>query len=69
MEKDDEVILQFKKSEEGISVIANSGITIDILIGIAETIQLITEETKEKKENILSDINKILEVLENKEEK
>lgn len=69
MEKDDEVILQLKKSEEGISVIANSGITIDILIGIAETIQLITEETKEKKENILSDINKILEVLENKEEK
>lgn len=69
MEKDEEIILQFKKSEEGISVITNSGLTIDILIGIAETIQLITEETKEKKENILSDINKILEVLENKEEK
>lgn len=68
--KRDKTIVRFTKNDEGISVMLNSSITIDVLIGIAETIQIISEGTKENRKQIISDINKILDVLEeNKEEK
>lgn len=68
MEQKSEIIVEFTKNAEGISVTLNKSTTIDVLIGIAETIQLISEETKENRKKIISDINKILDVLEGKEE-
>ena len=62
-------IVKFAKSDEGVSVTLNNTETIDVLIGIAETIQLISEGTKENRKNIISDINKILDVLEEQEKK
>lgn len=68
--KRDKTIVRFTKNDEGISVMLNSSITINVLIEIAKTIQIISEGTKENRKQIISDINKILDVLEeNKEEK
>ena len=65
---DKQVIVEFTKNEEGVSVKVNNTETINVLIGIAETIQLISEETKRDKKSIISDINKILDILEKEEE-
>ncbi|MCI8654413.1 MAG: hypothetical protein HFJ48_00840 [Clostridia bacterium] len=65
---DKQVIVEFTKNEEGVSVKVNNTETINVLIGIAETIQLISEETKKDKKSIISDINKILDILEKEEE-
>ena len=62
-------IVKFTKNDEGVSVTLNNTETIDVLIGIAETIQLISEGTKGNRKNIISDINKILDVLEEQEKK
>ncbi|MEE0769551.1 MAG: hypothetical protein UIT70_06830 [Clostridia bacterium] len=72
-------IVKFTKNDKGVSVTINNtetinvlvGIaeTINVLVGIAETIQLISKETKQNKESIISDINKILDILEKEEEK
>lgn len=62
-------IVEFAKNDEGVSVTLNNTETIDILIGIAETIQLISEGTKETRKSIISDINKILDILEEQEKK
>lgn len=62
-------IVKFAKNDEGVSVTLNNTETIDVLIGIAETIQLISEGTKENRKSIMSDINKILDVLEEQEKK
>ena len=62
-------IVKFAKNDEGVSVTLNNTETIDVLIGIAETIQLISEGTKENRKSIISDINKILDVLEEQEKK
>lgn len=62
-------IVEFAKNDEGVSVTLNNTETIDVLIGIAETIQLISEGTKENRKSIMSDINKILDVLEEQEKK
>ena len=64
--ENDKTILEFKKSDEGITVVTHDCPTIDILVGIAETIQLMMEATKENKETILTDISKALEILEEK---
>lgn len=61
------IIVKFTKNDEGVSVTLNNAETIDVLIGIAETIQLISEGTKENRKSIISDINKILNVLEDQE--
>lgn len=62
-------IVEFTKNDKGVSVTINNTETINVLIGIAETIQLISEETKKNKKSIISDINKILDILEKEEEK
>ncbi len=62
-------IVEFAKNDEGVSVTLNNTETIDVLIGIAETIQLISEGTKETRKSIISDINKILDILEEQEKK
>ena len=62
-------IEKFTKNDKGVSVTINNTETINVLVGIAETIQLISKETKQNKESIISDINKILDILEKEEEK
>lgn len=61
-------IVKFTKNDKGVSVTINNTETINVLVGIAETIQLISKETKKNKKSIISDINKILDILEKKEE-
>ena len=62
-------IVKFTKNDKDVSVTINNTETINVLVGIAETIQLISKETKQNKESIISDINKILDILEKEEEK
>lgn len=71
MEENNEskVIVEFKKDKNGVGVSILGCDAIDVLVGIAETIQLISEETDGGKESVLEDINKILEILEKEEEK
>lgn len=61
-------IVKFTKSDEGVSVRVNNTETINVLVGIAETIQIISEETKKNKKSIISDINTILDILGNEED-
>lgn len=63
------IIAKFIKDDDGVSVEVYSTDSIDVLVGIAETIQLISKETKESKKGIVSDINKILDILEEQEKK
>lgn len=68
-EQNEKVVLEFRKDNEGIGVIIHDCSVVDVIIGIAETIQLIMEGTNENKENILADISSALEILEKEEEK
>lgn len=61
-------IVKFTKSDEGVSVRINNTETINVLVGIAEAIQIISEETKKNKKSIISDINTILDILGNEED-
>lgn len=63
------MIVKFTKSDEGVEVVFNNTGTVDVLVGIAEAIQMISEETKQSKQDIVSDINKILDILEEQEKK
>ncbi len=65
----DRMIVKFTKNDEGVEVVFNNTKTVDVLVGIAEAIQLISEETKQSKQDIISDINKILDILEEQEKK
>ncbi len=62
------IILKFKKNDDGITVETNDAKTIDLLMGMAETIQMLMDGTGEKREKIISDINIILDVLEKEKE-
>ena len=57
-------IAKFTKNDEGVSVTVYEADTVDILIGIAETIQMISENSNAEIKNVMSDLNKILELLE-----
>lgn len=61
-------IVEFIKSDEGVTVAIHDTETINVLVGIAETIQLISEESKKDNKRIISGINKILDILEKEEE-
>ena len=61
-------IVEFTKSDKGVSVTIYTTETINVMIGIAETIQLISKESNRDKKDIISDINKILDILKEKEE-
>ena len=65
----DRMIVKFTKNDEGVEVVFNNTKTVDVLVGIAEAIQLISEETKQSKQDIVSNINKILDILEEQEKK
>ena len=56
-------ILKFIKREDGIGVIADGGTTVDILMGIAETIKLLAKNTDETEKSVMEDIDKILNLL------
>ena len=61
---EEEIILEFKKSNNGVGVEIHEGTTLDVIIGIAETIQIIIEETGQKRKNIIADIETAVKVLE-----
>ena len=61
-------IVEFVKSKKGISVSVNNASSLEVIIGIAEIIQLIIKETKQSPKQILDDIKIALEIL-RKEEK
>lgn len=61
-------IVKFTKNYEGVSVTVYGTETVNILIGIAQTIQIISGQSKKDNKNILVDISKILDILEEKEE-
>lgn len=62
MKKKSKTIVEFTKDDKGVSVTIYDTETVNVLVGIAETIQLISEETKKDNESIISDINKILDI-------
>lgn len=68
MKKKSKTIVEFTKDDKGVSVTIYDTETVNVLVGIAETIQLISEETKKDNESIISDINKILDILKKEEE-
>ena len=59
-------IVKFIQKDEGVEVNIYPSETINVLIGVAETIQMITENAKEDRKSVMSDINKILDILEEK---
>lgn len=63
MEKET-IILEVKKSKNGVAVEIHEGTALDVIIGIAETIQIIIEETGQKRKNIIADIETAVNVLE-----
>ena len=63
MEKET-IILEVKKSKNGVAVEIHEGTILDVIIGIAETIQIIIEETGQKRKNIIADIETAVKVLE-----
>lgn len=63
MEKET-IILEVKKSKNGVAVEIHEGTALDVIIGIAETIQIIKEETGQKRKNIIADIETAVKVLE-----
>lgn len=63
MEKET-IILEVKKSKNGVAVEIHEGTPLDVIIGIAETIQIIIEETGQKRKNIIADIETAVKVLE-----
>lgn len=62
-------IVKFTKNDEGVSATVYSTETVNILIGIAQTIQIVSGQSKKDNKSILSDINKILDILEEQEKK
>lgn len=63
------IIVKFIQKDEGVEVNIYPTETINVLIGVAETIQMITKHTKESRKSVMSDINNILDILEEKEKK
>ena len=61
-------IVKFTKNDEGVSATVYGTETVNILIGIAQTIQIISGQSKKDNKSILSDISKILNILEEKKE-
>lgn len=62
-------IVEFIQKDEGVEVNIYPSETVSVLIGVAETIQMITKHAKEDRESVMSDINKILDILEEQEKK
>lgn len=62
-------ILEFTKSDEGISVsIEDNTQIIDILTGIGLTLNMLIEQKHVKKDQVFEDLNEILTIIENNKE-
>ena len=64
MEEEKTTILELKKSKKGVGVEIHEGTIIEVIIGIAETIQIIMEESGQKRKNVIADIEKAIDILE-----
>lgn len=64
MEEEKTIILEFKKSKNSVGVKIHEGTALELIIGIAETVQIIMEETGQKRKDIIADIEKAIDVLE-----
>lgn len=64
MEEEKTTILELKKSKNGVGVEIHEGTIIEVIIGIAETIQIIMEESGQKRKNVIADIEKAIDILE-----
>lgn len=62
-------ILEFIKSDEGISVsIEDNTQIIDVLTGIGLTLNMLIEQKHVKKDQVFEDLNEILTIIENNKE-
>lgn len=62
-------ILEFTKSDEGISVsIEDNTQIIDVLTGIGLTLNMLIEQKHVKKDQVFEDLNEILTIIENNKE-
>ena len=61
---EEEIILEFKKRNNSVGVEIHEGTALELIIGIAETIQIIMDETGQKRKDIIADIEKTIDVLE-----
>lgn len=62
-------ILEFTKSDEGISVsIEDNTQIIDVLTGIGLTLNMLIEQKHVKKNQVFEDLNEILTIIENNKE-
>ncbi len=62
--EEETIILEFKKSNNSVGVKIHEGTALELIIGIAETVQIIMEETGQKRKDIIADIEKAIDVLE-----
>lgn len=62
----EEVIVKFIKKDNGISVSVDNATSIEVLLGLAETIQLLAENTDATEKDVIKEINKILKILNEK---
>lgn len=70
MKEKTDIILEIKKDKnDGVSASINDGTVIEVIIGIAEAIQLIIDGTGQNKQTILADIEKAIDILNESEEK
>lgn len=70
MKEKTDIILEIKKDKNGsVSASINDGTVIEVIIGIAEAIQLIIDGTGQNKQTILADIEKAIDILNEGEEK
>lgn len=70
MKEKTDIILEIKKDKnDGVSESINDGTVIEVIIGIAEAIQLIIDGTGQNKQTILADIEKAIDILNESEEK
>lgn len=69
MKEKTDIILEIKKDKNGVNASINEGTVLEVIIGIAEAIQLIIYGTGQNKQTILADIEKAIDILNESEEK
>lgn len=69
MKEKTDIILEIKKDKNGVNASINDGTVLEVIIGIAEAIQLIIAGTGQDKQTILADIEKAIDILNESEEK
>lgn len=62
-------IVEFTRSDRSISVSVCDTSALEVVIGIAQTIQIVMEGTEQSEKQILADIKKALKILRKEEKK